>query len=70
MWRGVVTVCGGVWFEGVSCVVFVFRSLKKNINDLSHKISDMASATECDQQLMDLLSDELQKQQEQLVEAK
>lgn len=45
------------------------RSLKKNINDLSHKISDLASHRG-DQQLMDQLSDELQRQQEQLVEAK
>ena len=49
----------------------IFRSLKKNINELSHKIFDLASKPNGgDQQLVDQLSDELQKQQAQLVETK
>ena len=47
------------------------RSLKKNINDLSHKISEMASRSNGqDQQEMEQLSDELQKQQALLLETK
>lgn len=51
---------------------FSCRSLKKNINDLSHKISELASRPNGggDQQLMDQLSEELQKQHEELVQTK
>jgi hypothetical protein len=55
-----------------AALFIVCRSLKKNINDLSHKISELASRPNGggDQQLMDQLSDELQKQHEQLVQTK
>ena len=55
----------------LDCLSLSCRSLKKSINDLSHKISEMASRPNGqDQQLMDQLSDELQKQQTQLLETK
>ncbi len=47
------------------------RSIKKNIADLSQKISELASRPNGDNsQLMDQLSDELQVQQTQLKQTK
>ena len=52
------------------CNLVLFRSIKKNIADLSQKISELASVPNGDSQLMDQLSDELQVQQAQLKETK
>ena len=58
--------------QGVYCCVIVLirRSIKKNIADLSQKMSELASRPNGDMQLMDQLSDELQSQHAQLAETK
>jgi len=62
-----VVVAPGVGVTWLNCA---HRCIKKNIADLSHKISELASHPNGDSQLMDQLSDELQVQQDQLKQTK